>query len=52
MAQAREEKQMDPIVLQEVKWIGLADGRTVRDDKEGGLSTGQMEAAFTKMGLA
>lgn len=37
MAVARDEKRIDLIVLQEVKWMGLSDGRIMRGDEEGGL---------------
>lgn len=52
MAMARDEKRIDLIVLQEVKWMGLSDGRTTRGDEEGGLPIEQMKVPLTEIGFA
>lgn len=52
MALAKGEKWVDMTVPQEVKVIGLGDGRTMKGAKEGGLSTGQMEFPFIEIGFA
>lgn len=44
MALAKDEKWMDLTILQEVKWVGLGDRRTMKGD-------GQMEVPFTEIGL-